>query len=69
MGEWAIRVRQGYSLVSTIENKTISFSDKTVQFSDSNWMTPAIWLDVPNDWRNNTPPSIGFEIWWLMTKC
>jgi hypothetical protein len=52
MGEWAIRVPQGYSLVSTIGNKTISFSDKTVQFSDSNWMAPAIWLDVPNDWRN-----------------
>ena len=39
-------------IVRMIENKTISFSDETVLFSDSNWMTPAIWLDVPNDWRN-----------------
>jgi hypothetical protein len=39
-------------ILSAIENKTIPFSDETVKFSDSNWMTPAIWLDVPKDWRN-----------------
>lgn len=35
-----------------IETKTISFSDKTVTFSNSNWLTPAIWLGVPDNWRN-----------------
>lgn len=35
-----------------IETKTISFSDETVTFNQSNWLTQAIWLDVPDDWRN-----------------
>lgn len=39
-------------ILSKIETKTISFSDETVTFKDSNWLTPAIWLDVPDDWRN-----------------
>jgi hypothetical protein len=36
-------------VIDKIENKTISFSDETVIFKESNWLTPAIWLDVPND--------------------
>jgi len=39
-------------LSDKIETKTMSFSDETVTFNGSNWMTPAIWLDVPDDWRN-----------------
>jgi hypothetical protein len=39
-------------IVKCIETKTISFSDETVTFTKSNWLTPAIWLDVPDDWRN-----------------
>jgi len=39
-------------IIGKIENKTISFSDETVRFNENNWMTPAIWLDVPDDWRN-----------------
>ena len=35
-----------------IETKTISFSDETITFYKSDWLTPAIWLDVPDDWRN-----------------
>ena len=39
-------------IVRRIESKTISLADETVAFSDSNCITPAIWLNVPNDWRN-----------------
>ncbi|MEP7196509.1 MAG: hypothetical protein ABI851_08315 [Saprospiraceae bacterium] len=35
-----------------IEEKTTCFTDEIVTFSQSNWLTPAIWLDVPDDWRN-----------------
>ena len=39
-------------VINKIETKTISFSDQTVCFKESNWLTPAIWLDVPHNWRN-----------------
>ena len=39
-------------ILNKIETKTISFSDDTITFNQSNWLTPAIWLDVPDDWRN-----------------
>lgn len=39
-------------ILTKIETKAISFSDETVTFKASNWLTPAIWLDVPDDWRN-----------------
>ena len=38
-------------IINKIESKTITFSNETVLFNKSNWLTPAIWLDVPNDWR------------------
>jgi hypothetical protein len=39
-------------IIEKIESKIISFSDEKVKFSESTWLTPAIWLDVPDDWRN-----------------
>jgi hypothetical protein len=39
-------------ILDKIETKTLSFSDETVTYSKSKWLTPAISLDVPNDWRN-----------------
>jgi hypothetical protein len=39
-------------ILKSIETKTISFSNETVTFDQSNWLIPAIWLDVPDDWRN-----------------
>jgi hypothetical protein len=39
-------------IINKIETKTLSFSDETVTFSNTDWLTPAIWLDVPDDWRN-----------------
>lgn len=39
-------------IINKIESKTIVFSDEIATFSQSKWMTPAIWLDVPDDWRN-----------------
>lgn len=39
-------------ILNKIEEKEISFSKEIVTFKESNWLTPAIWLDVPDDWRN-----------------
>jgi hypothetical protein len=39
-------------VLNKIETKRISFSNETVTFKENNWLTPAIWLDVPDDWRN-----------------
>jgi hypothetical protein len=39
-------------VISAIETKLISFPTETVTFKQSAWLTPALWLDVPEDWRN-----------------
>lgn len=39
-------------ILASIETKIISFSDETVTFKECNWLTPSIWLNVPDDWRN-----------------
>jgi len=38
-----------------IETKTISYPGEIITFKQNNWLTPAIWLDVPDDWRNKYP--------------
>ncbi|ULQ57123.1 hypothetical protein KJS94_02790 [Flavihumibacter rivuli] len=40
------------AILYKIETKVISFSNETVTFKESSWLVPAIWLDVPDDWRN-----------------
>jgi hypothetical protein len=44
--------RQTEKILDTIETKSISFRNETVTFKNSDWLTPGIWLDVPEDWRN-----------------
>lgn len=39
-------------ITKRIETKTFSFPNETVTFRQNKWLTPAIWLDVPDDWRN-----------------
>jgi hypothetical protein len=39
-------------ILNKIVTKEIFFSNETVTFIKSNWLTPAIWLDVPDEWRN-----------------
>ncbi len=39
-------------ILKRIETKEIFFSKQTIKFNESNWLTPAICLDVPEDWRN-----------------
>lgn len=39
-------------IINRIEEKTISFPKETITFELNKWLTPAIWLDVPDDWRN-----------------
>ena len=45
-------IRQIEKVINTIEAKSISFPNETVTFKQHNWLTPAVWLDVPNEWRN-----------------
>ena len=37
---------------SCIENKTIIFQNEIITFKYNQWLTPAVWLDVPRDWKN-----------------
>jgi hypothetical protein len=39
-------------VLNKIETKTISFPDKIVTFNGNSWLTPAIWLDVSDEWKN-----------------
>ena len=41
------------TIINLIETKTISFADEIVTFMDNQWLTPAFWLDIPNEWRNS----------------
>ena len=40
------------NITDMIKTKSISFPSETVTFKQNNWLTPAIWLDVPSNWRN-----------------
>jgi len=46
-------------VLKLIENKSIRFSDETIQFKNSDWLTPAIWLDVPDEWKNKKVHNIS----------
>lgn len=39
-------------IIDKVESKKISFPDETVIFKINKWLTPAFWLNVPDDWRN-----------------
>lgn len=39
-------------ITKRIETKSISFQGETVTFTQDDWLTPAIWLDVPDVWKN-----------------
>ncbi len=39
-------------IFNLIETKSISYPNEEVTFKLNSWLTPAIWLDVPKDWRN-----------------
>jgi hypothetical protein len=40
-------------ITNRIKSKIIPYPKETVTFKHSNWLTPAIWLNVPGYWRNN----------------
>ena len=44
--------KQIEEIIKAIETKSISFHDETVKFKQNDWLIPGIWLDVPDDWRN-----------------
>lgn len=35
-----------------IEKKEIQYNNEAIHFRQNDWLTPAFWLDVPDDWRN-----------------
>ena len=39
-------------VISHVDSKKIHYPNEIVTFNDSIWLTPAIWLDVPDDWKN-----------------
>jgi hypothetical protein len=39
-------------IVNRIDTKTISYPKGIFTFNKDEWMTPAIWLNVPDDWEN-----------------
>ncbi len=39
-------------IINIIETKSITFPDKTLTFKKNSWLTPAVWLHVPDEWRN-----------------
>jgi hypothetical protein len=39
-------------VLSSIEKKVIYFPNETINFGKSDWLTPALWLDVPKVWKN-----------------
>lgn len=40
------------NITSLIENKSITFADEIVTYRNNDWLTPAIWLEVPDLWNN-----------------
>ncbi len=40
-------------ILNEIEAKKISFSEEIITFKESDWLTPAFWLDGTDDWRNS----------------
>jgi hypothetical protein len=39
-------------IIKRIEAKTISYLGEILTFNQNKWLTPALWLDVPQDWTN-----------------
>lgn len=44
-------------IINRIETKTIFFPNETLTFKQNNWLTAAIWLDVPEDPRRREAPA------------
>jgi hypothetical protein len=40
------------NVINLIDSKSIQYPDEMISFNESNWLTPAIWLDVPDNWIN-----------------
>jgi hypothetical protein len=45
-------VNASENINNLIGTKRIKFPDETIDFKQSSWLTPALWLDVPDNWRN-----------------
>lgn len=46
------QLNQPDELFSFIESKSIVFPEGKITFKNAEWLTPALWLNVPGDWRN-----------------
>ncbi len=39
-------------IMNIVENKIIKMGNKKFSYKEHEFLTPAFWLDVPDDWRN-----------------
>ncbi|MBK9600492.1 MAG: hypothetical protein IPO36_01410 [Anaerolineales bacterium] len=52
-GEDEINTNKKDDILKIIENKEIHFSDgKVVRYNEQECLTPALWLEVPEGWKN-----------------
>ena len=40
-----------------IATKTIIYPDEILSYKQNIWLTPALWIDVPQDWKNKNVTS------------
>lgn len=46
-------------IIKMIESKVLICPDEVIDFKTCNWLTPAVWLDVPKGWKNLTSAQGG----------
>ncbi len=52
-GEDEINTNKKDDILKIIENKEIYFSDgEVVRYNEQECLTPALWLEVPEEWKN-----------------
>jgi hypothetical protein len=39
-------------ILSLIQSKEIKYPHELINFASSSWLTPALWLEVPDSWEN-----------------
>lgn len=47
-------------IMRSVEDKHIVYADgQEIRFQDDEWLTPALWIDVPDDWKACSPAPVG----------
>ncbi len=53
LGDDEIHATESEKIIEIIENKEIEFHDRKIHFKQEESLTPALWINVPNDWNSN----------------